>query len=119
MSYAERAQAYHELTCLLLIALASVHDSESAVDFGRVAATHVERFASSAQWFSRTDFYDSFKDQVVSRGNTQVDECEARYRSAGSKTEKAEAMRELDRISSQMDACKELATALGVRLIER
>jgi hypothetical protein len=119
VSYAECAQAYDDLTRLLLIALASVRDAASAADFGCVAATHVDRFASSARWFSRTDFYDSFKNQVVSRGNAQVDDCEARYRGAGSQAEKTEAMRELDRISSQMDACKELAAALGLRLVER
>jgi hypothetical protein len=119
VSHAERAQAYDELTRLLLIALASVHDAVSAADFGFAAATHVGRFAASAPWFSRTDFYDSFKDQVVSRGNAQVDDCEARYRAADSPAGRAEAMRELDGISSQMDACRELATALGIRLVER
>jgi ABC-type amino acid transport substrate-binding protein len=119
VSYPERAQAYEELTRLLLIALASVQDAASATEFGRVAAKHVARFASSASWFSRTDFYDNFKDQIVSRGRTQLDVCEARYRSADSQLVKDEAMRELDRIGIQMDACKELATALGVRLVER
>jgi hypothetical protein len=119
VSYPERAQAYDELTRLLLIALVSVQDAASATEFGRVAAKHVARFASSASWFSRTDFYDSFKDQIVSRGRTQIDACEARYRGTDSQTVKAEAMRELGRIAIQMNACKELAIALGVRLIER
>jgi hypothetical protein len=116
VSAAERARANDELTQLLLAALQSVDSKEAAAAFGPMAAGHVMRFAGTAPWFNRADFYNAFKTSVVERSRAQIDECRLRHRQATASEDKAEALRQLDLVMMRIDAAQDLAGSLGLSL---